>query len=128
MEIAVAIAMILMGATIATVWTHDIVRADKLDVSDGLLRARDPNDRSLLLPHWIAEYMTATALVGGAIGLIFERGWGIPAAAGGLGALLYTSLNSLGWALADPTRRAYAVPMGVGVVGASLGLGYLVVG
>ncbi len=35
----------------------------------------------------------------------------------GLGGLLYTSTNSLGWALAAPQRRSYVYPMATGVVG-----------
>jgi len=34
-----------------------------------------------------------------------------------LGALLYTSTNSLGWSLAAPHRGPYVYPMIIGVVG-----------
>ena len=40
-------------------------------------------------------------------------------AAIGAGALLYTSVNSLGWSLARPDRRPYAMPM---LAGAAIGL------
>ncbi len=51
--------------------------------------------------------------------------WLVPA---GLGALAYTSLNSLGWVLADRTRHAYAVPMVVGLAGALIAMALLVAG
>jgi hypothetical protein len=35
----------------------------------------------------------------------------------GLGACVYTSVNSLGWALAGRSRRPYSIPMLVGAVG-----------
>jgi hypothetical protein len=45
--------------------------------------------------------------------------WVVPIA---LGALGYTSLNSLSWVLADPTRAAYGIPMAVGLAGALIGI------
>ena len=45
-----------------------------------------------------------------------------------LGALAYSSLNSLGWALAERARFAYAVPMVVGLVGALVSIGLLLGG
>lgn len=112
----VALYMALMGAGIAAVWTRDILRGTQFDRSAGLLRAREP-DGALLLPHWVAEYGTAAALLTGAAGLLTDTGWAVPLSAAALGATFYTSVNSLGWVLADPGRRAYAVPMLVGVLG-----------
>ena len=42
-----------------------------------------------------------------------------------LGALAYTSLNSLNWALAERKRLPYAIPMYVGLTGAGLSIGIL---
>jgi hypothetical protein len=114
--VLVALYMTLMGASIAAVWTRDIVRGTQFDRSAGLLRAREP-EGALMLPHWVAEYTTAVALLTGAAGLLADTGWAVPMAAAALGATFYTSVNSLGWALAAPERRAYAVPMLVGVLG-----------
>ena len=36
-----------------------------------------------------------------------------------LGALWYTSTNSLGWATGPSDRRAYAIPMVIGLVGST---------
>lgn len=115
-HVPIAVFMIVMGVGIASIWTIDIVRGVHIDLSRGLLRARD-RDGSLLLPHWLAEYGTAAALLGGSAGLLGSAGWSVPLAAAALGASLYTSTNSLAWALADSSRRAYALPMTVGVAG-----------
>lgn len=115
-ETVIAVFMIVMAAGIAGVWTADIVQGTRIDRSHGILRARDDGG-SLLLPHWIAEYGTAAALLGGAISVLAGQPWAAPVAAAALGATLYTSINSLGWALAEPSRRASALPMAVGAVG-----------
>jgi len=107
----------VMGGAVAGVWTRDIIRADQLEISAGRLRARDPQAETLMLPHWIAEYATAALLVVAAGGLWADADWGEPLALVALGALIYTSINSLGWALADRVRRPYAIPMTVGAVG-----------
>ena len=121
MEAPLAVFMVVMGVGVAGIWTLDMVRGDRVDLSGGLLRARDDGG-SLLLPHWVAEYGTAAALVGGAAGLLASTGWAVPLAAAALGATCYTSTNSLGWALAEPSRRAYAAPMAVGLIGSVVGL------
>lgn len=109
--------MITMGVAMAGIWTRDIISSEQLDVTNGRFRARDPAARTLMLPHWIAEYGTAFSLLAGAIGLLIDAGWGRSLAFLALGALLYTSTNSLGWALAERSRYHYAVPMAIGVVG-----------
>ena len=114
--IAVAIALVVMGVAIATIWTLDIVRAEKIDASTGRVRARDPGDGSPMLPHWVVEYGTAFALIGGGVGLLLDQEWSIVVAAYGAGMLTYTSVNSLGWVLADRSRMAYGVPMIAGAV------------
>ena len=126
----VAVFMIAMGIGMAAIWTIDIARSPEVDRARGLLRARDRSTGSLLVPHWLAEYGTAALLVVGGAGLVLGIGagpwtWLVGL---GLGALAYSSLNSLGWALADRGRFAYAVPMIVGLVGAFVSLGLLVGG
>jgi hypothetical protein len=117
--------MIVMGVAIAGTWTVDIVRGSRVDRSQGILRARDSGG-SLLGWHWLAEYATAGALVIGAGGLLTSSSWAVPVAAAALGATWYTSTNSLGWALAERSRRAYAAPMAVGLVGSLVCLAALV--
>jgi hypothetical protein len=126
LETTLAVAMIVMGAGIAGIWTRDILAGERVDRSRGVLRARESGTGALLWLHWVAEYATAAALFTGGAGLLADAGWAPMVAAAALGALSYTSLNSLGWALATADRRPYAVPM---VVGAVVGLtgAYLVV-
>jgi hypothetical protein len=113
----IAVFMLLMGVGIGSIWTRDILSAEQLDVSHGRLRARDPESGSLMVPHWIAEYATAAALIFGAIGLLVSRSWGEPLSFVALGALVYTSANSIGWALARKSRFPYTVPMALGLLG-----------
>ena len=130
MSSVVAAFMIVMGIGIAGWWTLDIRRSPEVDRTRGILRARDRSTGSLLVPHWMAEYATALLLVAGGIGLAFVTAPGawssvVPI---GLGALAYTSLNSLGWVLADRSRAAYAIPMLIGLMGALASIGLLLGG
>ncbi len=113
----IAVFMAVMGLGIAWIWTRDIITAERLDISAGRLRGREPGAGSLLLPHWIAEFGTAGLLLMGSIGLLVEAGWGRSLSFVALGALVYTSTNSLGWALAERERLPYAVPMVAGTAG-----------
>jgi hypothetical protein len=128
-SVPVGLFMLVMGIGIAGLWTVDIVRSPELDRSGGLLRTRD-RAGSVMLPHWIAEYGTAALLLVGGLGLVLgwapgSWSWLVPVA---LGALGYTSLNSLGWVLADRARLAYGVPMAVGLIGAIVALLLLLTG
>ncbi len=67
---------------------------------------------------WSIEYGTAAALVVGGSGLLADAEWGKPVSLLGLGACVYTSVNSLGWAFAQTDRRPYVIPMLIGAVGA----------
>jgi hypothetical protein len=125
MEVVIAVFMALMGAGIAAIWTMDIRAGRGFTTTDGLLRARDADSSDVMVPHWLAEYGTAAALVLGAIGLV--GGWAVrdALATAALGALAYTSLNSLAWVLARPDRRVYGLPMAAGLVGALASIGIL---
>ena len=109
--------MVVMGLAIALTWVRDMRSSPEVDRSAGLLRARDRRDGSLFLPHWVAEYATAIALIAGGVGLIADARWAEDVSFVALGALTYTSVNSLGWTLALASRRPYAIPILVGAVG-----------
>lgn len=125
MQVGIAVLMILMGLGIAGIWTRDLLAGTRVDISQGLFTAQEPETGALLWPHWLAEYTTAMILVVSALGLITESSWSRTLAAIASGALFYTSTNSLGWALAKRDRRAYAVPMVLGVIVASATSAYL---
>jgi len=114
--------MVVMGSAIALTWVRDMRSSPEVDRSVGLLRARDRRDGSLFLPHWIAEYATSLGLVVGGIGLIVDVGWAEGVSLVALGASTYTSVNSLGWTLALPSRRPYAIPMLVGAIGGAVSI------
>ena len=127
---AIAVFMVVMGLGIAVIWTTDIARSPEVDRSRGLVRSRDRSTGSLLVPHWLAEYGTAFMLLAGGMAILLGADpgawtWIVGAA---LGALAYTSLNSLGWVLADRARTAYAVPMAIGLAGSLLSLAILASG
>lgn len=115
MDVAAVILMIAMGAAIAGVWTRDIIAGDKVDLSNGIFAARDPDAGTLFWPHWLADYATAAALITAAVGLLVDTNWADAVEGIANGALLYTSINSLAWSLAERDRRAYAIPMLTGV-------------
>ena len=119
MDIAVALFMVVMAFGMAGIWTLDIRAGHGFETTNGggLLTARDATSGNRMLPHWLAEYATSLALLLGALALLLAWPAGDAIAAFALGALGYTSLNSLAWVLAAPERRAYALPMVVGLVG-----------
>jgi hypothetical protein len=116
-EIVIAPFMLVMAVGIAAIWTGDIRAGRGYESSRGLLAARDPVNGNRMLPHWLAEYTTAVALVIGAAALMLHWSAADALAAFAMGALCYTSLNSLAWVLGAPERRAYALPMIVGLIG-----------
>jgi hypothetical protein len=111
-ETVVPIYMIVQGAAIAAIWTADIASGT---LADGFFSAKE--NGVLYWPHITAEYITAAGLAAGGIAALTGAGWAGAAAYAALGALLYTSLNSLNWALAEKKRLPYAVPMFVGLFG-----------
>ena len=124
----VVLFMLVMATGLVGIWTFDIRRGHGFVARDGLLSARDADNGSLMVPHWLAEYGTAVALVLGAMGLLLTWDAREVLAAAGLGALAYTALNSQAWVLADRERLPYGIPMVVGLVGALASLAWLIVG
>lgn len=116
MDAVIAVLMIGMGLAIAGVWTRDILVGNQVDLSSGIWRARDQQGGTLLWPHWLAEYSTAVLLLVGGVALQMDTGRAAVLAALALGALFYTSINSLGWAFAARERLSYAPPMIAGVI------------
>jgi hypothetical protein len=121
----IGLLLVVMGVAIAAMWTHDIVGGTQFDASVGRLRARSDGG-DLLLPHWIAEYATAVALVIGGGALLLDAPFAAVVASAAAGALAYTSVTSLGWALAQQDRVAYAIPMTAGIIVASAAIAYLI--
>jgi hypothetical protein len=121
----VATFMIVMGLAIAGVWTADIVRGTEIDRSRGLLRARQRRVASRLAGIGSPSTARPASCSSGRSGCWppargpsrwRRQHWERPG----------TSVNSLGWALAERSRRAYAAPIGVGLLGSLVCLGALV--
>ena len=121
----IGLLLVVMGIAIAAMWTYDIVGGTRFDASIGRLRARSEGG-DLLLPHWVAEYATAAALVFGGSSLVLDAPFAAVVASAAAGALAYTSVTSLGWALAHRDRVAYAIPMTAGIIVASAAIAYLI--
>lgn len=127
MEILVALFGGVMGAAMAGVWARDIMSGQGYDAPHGLLRAREADSEDLMIWHWAAEFGTAILLVAGAFLIITGAAIAELVMLLGLGALLYTSTNSLGWSLASPLRRSYVYPMAIGLVGGLISAVLLIV-
>jgi hypothetical protein len=117
LEILVAIFGGVVGAAMAGIWARDIMSGQGFDAPHGLLRAREADSDDLMIWHWAAEFGTALVLIAGAFLLLTGAAVGEAVMLVGLGGLLYTSTNSLGWSLAAPERRPYVYPMATGLIG-----------
>lgn len=126
-DILVALFGGLMGAAMAGVWARDILSGQGYDAPHGLLRAREADSDDLMMWHWAAEFGTAFLLIAGALLIIAGAAIAQQIMLLGLGALLYTSTNSLGWSLAMPLRRPYVYPMAIGLVGGLISAVLLIV-
>jgi hypothetical protein len=118
MELLIALFAGIMGAAMAGIWARDIASGVGYDASQGFLHARENETEDLMFWHWLAEFGTAGLLMLGALLLVVGAALATPLMLLALGALAYTSSNSLGWSLARPERRSYVYPMAIGLVGA----------
>ncbi len=125
MDMLIALFAGIMGAAMAGIWARDIASGVGYDASQGFLHARETDTEDLMIWHWLAEFGTAGTLMVGALFLIIDAALAEPVMLLGLGALAYTSANSLGWSLARPDRRSYVYPMAIGLVGAVISVGIL---
>jgi hypothetical protein len=126
MELLIALFAGVMGAAMAGIWARDIASGVGYDASEGLLKSREIDTEDLMMWHWLAEFGTAGLLMLGAILLVVDAAVAEPVMLLGLGALAYTSSNSLGWSLARPDRRSYAYPMAIGLIGAIISAAILI--
>ena len=122
-NIILAVFMLLMGMGIAGIWSADIA-SGKFRGQGGFFRWKNDAGEPLWT-HVVAEYLTAAGLMAAAAGTIAQAMWAVPLSLIFLGALAYTSLNSLGWAFAQKGRMGYAIPMITGLAG-SIFLLYLI--
>lgn len=108
--------MIVMAAGILLVWMLEVSNGKFKD--QGSLPEWKSAGGDLIWLHLLAEFTTAGVLLAGGIGLLGQNGWGYKLCLVALGALAYTSLNSLAWSFAQKSRLGYAIPMLIGFAGA----------
>ena len=128
MDMLIALFAGVMGAAMAGIWARDIASGVGYDATEGLLRARETDTEDLMIWHWLAEFGTAGLLMVGALFLVVGAALAEAVMLLGLGALAYTSANSLGWSLARPDRRSYVYPMAIGLIGAIISAALLILG
>ncbi len=126
MEILVALFAGVIGAAMAGIWVRDIMSGHGYDAPHGLLRAREADSDDLMIWHWAAEFGTAIVLVAGAFLILINAAIAEPIMLLGLGGLMYTSTNSLGWSLAAPERSPYVWPMAAGLIGGIISAAVLI--
>ena len=108
-----SILLIANALAICIGWTKLIITEPAFELS---FKCRDPESQWLMWPHWLAEYTSSVcAVVAGWLlwfGSQHSRGMALFAS----GALYYTSLNSLSWALAERERWVFAFAMVFGLL------------
>ena len=114
-NVLVAVFMIFMGIGIAAIWTIDIMKGTFRSQGNFFRWRNEGGD--LMWPHIFAEYSTGFLLAIAGIAILTDMSWADKFAYFPLGALAYTSLNSLGWSFVMKERYGYAVPMVIGFVG-----------
>ena len=111
----IAAFLVLAGIAVFGIWGINLAGGA---FANGLFVYRDGNYPIL---HLAAEFLMAGAALAAGIALWPNVRWGLALFA--LGTPAYSGINSLGWALHnDPTQ---AIPMGLTLVGAALGVPYL---
>lgn len=91
--ILVGVLLILIGLAIIAYWVDFIYRGN---MPEGLWTM--VNGQYIVF-HQAAEGLMAVLAIVGGLGLLAGRGWGMATSLAALGALLYTSVNSLAFSL-----------------------------
>lgn len=123
--IGIAIFMLLMGAGIVSIWAMDMAKGKFGSKYRFFSWTNDGGD--LMWPHILAEYITAACLIASGIAIFLNLTWSYPFTLISLGALFYTSLNSLSWVFADQSRLPYGIPMMVALAGSAIAIVVLVI-
>jgi len=88
--ILVGIVLLLVGLAIIAYWVIFVMRGN---MPEGLWTVVG---NQYIVYHQAAELGMALLAIAGGFGLLIGRGWGMATSLAALGALLYTSVNSLG--------------------------------
>lgn len=107
--------LIMCGTSIIIIWIMSFFKNPDADLSAGFFKSREKNSGNLFWFHIVAEFITGVILIASGIILLFRDLNSYPIVYFALGALFYSSLNSLGWAFAYRDRYKYAIPMMIGL-------------
>ena len=105
-----------MAFPLIIIWITNLSKNPDIDLSPGFFKAREKDSRNLFWFHIVAELLTGTILIISGIILISRDVNAYPFVHFALGALFYSSLNSLGWAFAYREWYLYAIPMTIGLL------------
>lgn len=103
--------MLMTGCAMMIIWIMEMFSNPGVDLSEGFFRARERESNNIFWFHIVAELITAVLLVASGILLVMREENSYPIVFFALGALFYSSLNSMGWAFASRERYNYAYPM-----------------
>lgn len=103
--------LLMTGISMIIIWIMDIGKNPDVDLSAGFFRAREKKSGNIFWYHIVAEVVTGILLIASGIILIIRDFNSFPVVYFALGALFYSSMNSMGWAFAEKERRRYAIPM-----------------
>lgn len=120
----IPIFMFILGLGIFIIWITDILRG-KFNGQGNFFKWRE--GENMLWPHFFAEFITGGLLIIGAAGLFFIIEWSQNISLVGLGALIYSSINSSGWVLAEKIRIYYGIPMWIGLTGSIIAVIWLII-
>lgn len=114
-NLIIAFILIMTGIAMIIIWIIDINENPEVDMTGGFFRAREKNSNNIFWFHITAELITAILLIMAGIIIVLKAERLIPLVFLSLGALFYSSLNSLGWVFACQHRKKYAFPIITGL-------------
>lgn len=119
----IPIFMFILGLGIYFIWIADILKG-KFSGQGNIFKWRE--GENMLWPHILAEFLTGALLIMAAAGLLFISDWGQNISFLSLGAVIYSSINSSGWVLAERNRMTYGVPIWIALAGSIISLLFLI--
>ncbi len=98
----------IIGLGMLGIWIKDIA-SGKFSGQGHFFKWVEGEGRLCL--HIVAEFLTGIVLILAAIGLFYEASWSKNVAFVGLGAVIYSAINSSGWVIHKKERIPYGIPM-----------------
>ena len=115
LDLIIAFMLIMTGIAMIAIWIIDINDNPEVDMTNGFFHAREKHSNNIFWFHIVVEMITALLLIMGGIIIVIKAERLFPLVYLSLGALFYSSFNSLGWVLAYQNRRRYVYPIIAGL-------------